>query len=208
MQSQEMICAGRYLSCDDTMRVFAAGNLTNQMRLEVRWRSGKRSVLNGVRANRIYEIDEAGAELLREKTKNPELKPVFEDVSQLIQHKHQDEAFDDFQRQPLLPNKLSQLGPGVAWYDVNGDGREDLVIGSGKGGALAVYLNDDRGLFRPLQMPALQTRKSNRSKRSTVSLTKRSASDSWETSALTAMARTPLLSARLTAAFADDSSRM
>ena len=26
MQSQEMICGGRYLSCDDTMRVFAAGN--------------------------------------------------------------------------------------------------------------------------------------------------------------------------------------
>ncbi len=61
MQSQEMICGGRYLSSDDAMRVFAAGSLTNEMRIEVKWRSGKRSVMNGVMANRIYEIDEVGA---------------------------------------------------------------------------------------------------------------------------------------------------
>ena len=61
VQSQEMICGGRYLSCDDAMRVFAAGTETNRMRIEVRWRSGKRSVVEGVRANREYEIDEAGA---------------------------------------------------------------------------------------------------------------------------------------------------
>ncbi len=42
------------------MRVFAAGNWTNQMRIEVIWRSGKRSVVNGVKANRVYEIDETG----------------------------------------------------------------------------------------------------------------------------------------------------
>jgi hypothetical protein len=61
VQSQEMICGGRYLSCDDAIRVFAAGSETNRMRLEVRWRSGKRSVVEDVRANREYEIDEAGA---------------------------------------------------------------------------------------------------------------------------------------------------
>src|SRR5207237_1400333 len=62
MQSQEMICGGRYLSSDDPMRVFAAGTLSNEMRLEVQWRGGTRSVVNGVKANRIYEVDEAGAE--------------------------------------------------------------------------------------------------------------------------------------------------
>ena len=58
-QSQEMICGGRYLSSDDPMRVFAAGSLTNEMRIEVQWRGGKRSVVNGVKANRVYEIEEA-----------------------------------------------------------------------------------------------------------------------------------------------------
>ncbi len=61
MQSQEMICGGRYLSGDQPMRVFAAGSLTNEMRLEVAWRGGRRSVVSGVKANRIYEVDELRA---------------------------------------------------------------------------------------------------------------------------------------------------
>lgn len=61
MQSQEMICGGRYLSGDQPMRVFAAGSLTNEMKIEVTWRSGRRTVVNGVKANRIYEIAEPAA---------------------------------------------------------------------------------------------------------------------------------------------------
>ena len=195
-QSQEMICGGRYLSSDDPMRVFAAGSVTNEMRIEVRWRSGKRSVVNGVKANRIYEVEEAGAEessklkaqgsregpttkdqqgtlniehptlnveqptsnIQQSATKSPEPgtrapdpipnpQPMFEDVSGLIGHRHHDEAFDDFQRQPLLPRKLSRLGPGVGWLDLDGDGFEDLVIGAGRGGRLAAFRNNAKGGF-------------------------------------------------------------
>src|SRR5438034_2855714 len=150
MQSQEMICGGRYLSSDDPMRVFAAGSLTNEPRIEVSWRSGKRSVVNGAKANRIYEIDEAQATSnLEPRTSNLEPQPVFEDVSRLIGHVHHEEPYNDFERQPLLPRKLSQLGPGVGWVDVDGDGWEDLVIGSGRGGRLGVYVNDRRGGFKP-----------------------------------------------------------
>ena len=162
-QSQEMICGGRYLSSDDPMRTFAAGSRTNDMRIEVKWRTGKRSVVEGVRANRIYEVDEAGAEVkadIEHRTSNTEHRtsnnpqptthnpqPFFEDVSQLLGHTHHEEPFDDSLRQPLLVNKLSQLGPGVAWHDLDGDGWEDLMIGSGKGGALAVYHNNGKGGF-------------------------------------------------------------
>ncbi|HEV8542080.1 MAG TPA: CRTAC1 family protein, partial [Verrucomicrobiae bacterium] len=43
-QSQEMIAGGRYLSCDDSVRVFAGGSATNNLKIEVTWRSGRRSV--------------------------------------------------------------------------------------------------------------------------------------------------------------------
>jgi hypothetical protein len=61
MQSQEVICGGRYLSSDEPIRVFAAGSLTNDMRIEVKWRSRQRSVIYNVRANRLYEIAEGAA---------------------------------------------------------------------------------------------------------------------------------------------------
>ena len=147
-QSQEMMCGGRYLSCDDTLRVFAAGSLTNHLRLEVTWRSGKRSVVPDAKPNCLYEIAEAGA---REAPAPPAVEsvtPVFEEVSERLGHRHQEEPFDDFARQPLLPKRLSQLGPGVCWWDVDGDGWEDLIIGSGKGGELARYQNDGQGGFK------------------------------------------------------------
>src|SRR5207245_3414703 len=74
--------------------------------------------------------------------------PVFEDVSGLIHHVHHEEEYNDFERQALLPKKLSQLGPGVAWFDVDGDGWDDLIVGGGRGGRLAVYRNDGKGGFK------------------------------------------------------------
>jgi len=75
------------------------------------------------------------------------VEPVFEDVSSQLDHVHHDEPFDDFARQPLLPRRLSQLGPGVCWWDLDGDGREDLLIGTGKGGRMACYRNKGNGSF-------------------------------------------------------------
>ena len=153
-QSQEMICGGRYLSSDDPMRVFAPGALTNEMTIEIAWRSGRRSVVTGAKPNRVYEIDEASSSSPKLETRTS--KPLFSDASSLLNHTHADEAFDDFARQPLLPHKLSQLGPGVSWCDLDGDGREDLIIGSGKGGSLAAFWNDGAGGFRRIEDPLFQ----------------------------------------------------
>ena len=145
-QSQEMICGGRYLSSDDTERVFATGQGAGPFSIEVNWRSGKHSLLTNVTPNCLYEVDEAQALTAVQKAK-PILTPAFRDVSSLLNHRHQNSAFDDFSRQPLLPHKLSQAGPALAWTDVDGDGRPDLVVGAGRGGATAVFLNDGKGGF-------------------------------------------------------------
>ena len=157
-QSQEVICGGRYMSGDDPMRVFAGGTSTN-LTIEVTWRSGARSVVCNCPPNHIYEIDEAGAVPAPRNDPPREAKPpsIFQDVSDLLHHRHYEEQFDDFARQPLLPNRLSQLGPGIAWFDLDGDGRDDLIIASGKGGRLALYRNHPQEGFKPLEAPALSS---------------------------------------------------
>ena len=55
--------------------------------------------------------------------------------------------FNDYRRQPLLPGKLSQLGPGLAWGDADGDGGEDLFVGGPAGQAGRLYLSSGEGGF-------------------------------------------------------------
>ena len=153
VQSQEVICGGEYLSGSDPMRVFAAGGSVS-MALEVVWRSGKTSTLHDVKPNRLYEIDEASAVPTIPATPVAAPQPLFKDVSNLIGHHHHEEGFDDYARQPLLPYQLSQDGPGVGWLDL-GSHHDTLVIGTGRGGALAVYMSDERAGFRPIGNPAI-----------------------------------------------------
>src|ERR1043166_2586446 len=146
-QSQQIVCGGRYLSADEPVRAFAAGSLTNKLTIQVTWRSGLRSVVTDAQANRIYEIEEASAMPWKEEKFALEHAPLFKDVSGLLAHKHHEENFDDFARQPLLSRKFSQLGPGVAWLDLNGDGHDELIVGSGRGGALTIFDSRGKGSF-------------------------------------------------------------
>ncbi|MDA1272544.1 MAG: VCBS repeat-containing protein [Verrucomicrobia bacterium] len=164
-QSQEIVCGGRYLSSDELMRVFAAGTTGNEMTIEVKWRSGRMSTLPGATANRIYEIDESVSQETkggsssngnRKDRRDQESRPpLFQDVSVLLNHRHPEEPYDDFARQPLLPKRLSQLGPGVAWFDWDADGWDDLLIGSGKGGRMGVFHNNGGTGFSRWEKPPL-----------------------------------------------------
>lgn len=151
-QSQEIMCGGHYLSGDDPLRVFAAANSDTDLTIEVDWRSGRRSVITHAQANRIYEIDEAQAQPSQRPIPVQPL-PLFTDASGLLGHRHRQEEYNDYQRQPLLPFKLSQLGPGVSWFDYDGDGWEDLIVAGGRGGQLAVFHNDGKGGFAPVHEP-------------------------------------------------------
>src|SRR5690606_8259143 len=55
---------------------------------------------------------------------------------------------DDFAVQPLLPQRHSQLGPGLAWGDANGDGVDDLFVGGARGRAGVLFESSPDGFRR------------------------------------------------------------
>jgi hypothetical protein len=147
-QVHEVTCGGHYMSGADTLRVFASGLAQTGLSLRVTWRDGSLTDVPNVRPNHLYEIDEtAVAHAPRPAPRVTNSPAMFEDVSALLHHEHHDDPFDDFARQPLLPRKLSQGGPGVAWFDLDGDGWDDLIVGSGKGGSMAVFHNQQGKSF-------------------------------------------------------------
>jgi hypothetical protein len=146
MQSQEVVSGGRYMAGCDSMLVFATGKATGDMAIEVTWRNGNRQRIEGVGPNRIYEIEEAASTSAIPDSVLPPT-PFFQNATAKLAHTHHEEEFNDFERQPLLWKKLSQAGPGVAAVDFNGDGFDDLVVGTGKGGVIGFFQNDKKGSF-------------------------------------------------------------
>ncbi len=146
-QCQELVAGGRYLSSDDAVRSFAAGGSGQPGRVEVHWRSGRVSFAPVVLPGQGVELDESAATEPTASASPAATESWFADRTTQLKHSHVDEPVDDFSRQRLLPHKLSEAGPGVAWFDFNGDGWDDLLMGSGVGGAPAVFRNDTHGGF-------------------------------------------------------------
>ena len=148
VQQREIIAGGSYLSSSDASLTFATG-VAAQVTIAVDWRDGRRSVIDSAVPNREYEIAEPGETHAARRTLHAVPEPLFQDVTaQLGGHTHVEPYFDDYQRQPLLPNSFSQLGPGVAWADLDGDGKEDLIVGEGRTGSIALFHNTGTRLRR------------------------------------------------------------
>ena len=147
-QSREVISGGHYLSANDPLQVFAASD--QSMAVEIRWRDGTMTTLDSMKADNLYTIRQINSVPIPVDEKLVE--PIFTDVSELLDHSHHEDPFDDFSNQSLLPNRFSQLGPGVAWMDVDEDGDEDIFISGGRGGSFDHFENKDGHSFVPFSI--------------------------------------------------------
>lgn len=153
-QSQVLISGGRYLSGDDAMRVFAAGAAT-ALEVEVTWASGRRTVVAGVPPNSLVVVTE-GSETQPPRPTPTRVNPIFSEPGIPLSADSGATPFNDFDRQPLLPWSLAYPGAGVTWADVDGDGRDDLILGTGAGGTPAVFRNLATGFLRMTNAPLLK----------------------------------------------------
>ena len=72
---------------------------------------------------------------------------LFKNDDSKIQYTHTENLFNDYDKQVLLPHKLSQFGPAIAVSDVNGDGLEDVYMGSASGKISKLFFQSEKGLF-------------------------------------------------------------
>lgn len=82
---------------------------------------------------------------------------TFEDIAERsgIQFKHEENWFNEFDREPLIPNMQTIEGPALAVADINHDGLEDLFVGSSKTFHPAIYTQIKGGRFVKTKQPAL-----------------------------------------------------
>ncbi|MFM1941730.1 MAG: hypothetical protein RI897_712 [Verrucomicrobiota bacterium] len=155
-QSQSIVSGGRYLSSDQPRRTFAAGAPNALLQIEVTWRQGWRTILTNVPANSLVFVEESN--LLPPASSTPPPPAWFENKSATLSQLHTQAPVDDFANQPLLSRRLSTLAPGATWFDLDGDGWDDLLLGTGNSDSPLTLLRNRNGTsfepFPPSAKPA------------------------------------------------------
>jgi len=92
---------------------------------------------------------------LTTRLKNPtrEMVDITKDIG--LDFKAVENPFNEFDREPLIPFMVSREGPALAVGDANGDGLDDVFIGSSKGNKSAIFLQKPGGKFEKSDQPGL-----------------------------------------------------
>lgn len=139
-----------YLSSMEDKLHFGLGAKNKVDSLWVEWPDGSRKVLVNVSANKEILIpyvkgESAPLASLYKEDSNKLMTEVTEAIA--LDYKHQENEYNDFEKESLLPHKMSMMGPGMAVADVNGDGLDDFYIGGAKGFGGKIYEQQVDGTF-------------------------------------------------------------
>jgi hypothetical protein len=156
-QVRRLMLARGFMSSNDPALHFGFGEDDAILSLEIEWPNGTLQRFENLPADRLFDITQprdatsdhdaipstAHDSQLPHDTQSPHATQFIEVSDEFgLSFTHRERDFDDYALQPLLPGKLSQLGPGVAVADIDDDGDTDLFVGGAAGQASAMYVNN------------------------------------------------------------------
>lgn len=117
------------------------GDLATLDSVVIEWPDGRLTTLRDVTTNReITASQEDGVE-----KKQGIMKPgvsLFTEARDIVDYKHQESEFVDFDRDRLTFHMVSTEGPRASTADVNGDGLTDFFVGGARGFPGAMFVQD------------------------------------------------------------------
>lgn len=72
-----------------------------------------------------------------------------------LNYLHEENKFNEFDREQLMPRMVSREGPSMAVADINGDGLDDVFLGAAKGFKPKMFTQKLNGKFNLVNQPAL-----------------------------------------------------
>lgn len=152
-QSRELTLTRGFQSSVEPIIHFGLGEALSVEELNIQWPDGTKDQVRNVDSNQELELKYMGR--IETQENNPSINmPPFEQVTDFgFSYTHAEDVFNDFENEPLLPHKNSNLGPATSSGDVNGDGLDDLFIGNADGSAGRMLTQKERGRFEVLPGP-------------------------------------------------------
>lgn len=147
-QTKELYLTRGFQSSVDRILHFGIGNATSIDKMTIIWPDGKIQAITGVAANQQTTLNYSDATGIANQKESLERKLFTDITSDLgVKFMHKENEFNDFERESLLPHKLSQNGPSLSVGDVNNDGLDDFYIGGAKGQSGELFIQQKNGNF-------------------------------------------------------------
>lgn len=158
-QVKELFTSRGFQSTVSEEIIFGLGNKQKVDSISISWPNAHVQKLVEIKANQLLTI-EYNPELIQLENKtiaqNNNLLFTYESKDLGLNFKHEENNYDDFKVETLLPHRMSQHGPALATSDVNGDGLEDVFIGGAHKQKSALYLQQTSGTFIKANIPEIE----------------------------------------------------
>ncbi|MBT1696871.1 VCBS repeat-containing protein [Fulvivirgaceae bacterium PWU4] len=145
-----------FQSSMDYRMVIGLGTRSQADSLLVTWPDGKTEMLRSVGADQALVLDHARATETKVDGKASRIaSPLLQTVNEgTVRHEEND--YNDFDRDRLNYHMLSTQGPAFAQADLNNDGRDDLYLGGSVGSPGKLYVQSTNGEFSPVPIEAFE----------------------------------------------------
>jgi hypothetical protein len=148
IQVRTLVLARGVLSSSEPILHFGLGEETTVDRLTVSWPSGHAQSFTALAVDQRYTITEPASQppVATAKVAPPgQFTEVSADVGFSLVAR--EALVDETIQQPLLPMRQNRRGPSIAIGDVDGDGRDDVVLGGTPGDPVRILLAGGSGLL-------------------------------------------------------------
>lgn len=148
-QIQEVYTIRGFQSSVPPMCYFGIPNNDSILQVNVIWNDQTISDFTNIPTNKKIILSKGQNTIVK-------VKKQFNSLLQEVNgefFKHKEVIYNDFEKEVLLPHKMSQLGPFIGKGDVNKDGLEDFYVGGAAGQSGALYLQSEKGFTLLLNQP-------------------------------------------------------